>query len=270
MAAWRAHIEGHYPRKIDWWALEWERWTPREKASLLAELQERVPKETSRHLLDEEVRYVRPNDKRIENDTFLQWGAGLLLLGDLEADVLGEPPTPQEEWSEIRQKVEHALEPLARIDGDGSNLTEGDHARRALECLKGLDNQLGLAQHQARDGNELALLTEAIAIAVHTGYALGRHTQAALNKPFQRSAVTGLRQTAHLSSLRDQQNQKSQQVAACRRTHIEQLLPRTNAKGKALMKFLRRELTALGITKHSDATLRDDLAKIRKKSSKAC
>jgi hypothetical protein len=267
--SWRDRIRDIPAAELDYDTLEWERWSIEDRMELLEEFQRKVPKERRQNGVEIERTYVQPSSPIIEGDTFLKWGAKELLLGELEAHVVGEPPTSIDEWNAIRTSAEHALSGFLTHGVDNPEtapeLSLHGHAKRAIAAFDHLDflESFYAGQHEIPDD----VIAEAISEAARAGFAAGRHTQAALNKPWEPDAVSRRQQKKSLEGNTRAYNEARKELVKLRRRVVAELVAKTSLERGALIIHLINELAAQGFlvnksTVYTDLKYLQELKKV--------
>lgn len=184
---WHADYEARNWEAVENW---WRRSDDLAQLSaLLTRLKHDVPKRTLHNGVDMYEESLPSKDAPEE------WrrAAAILELGELEAKVMGEPPSDPEIWAEQHDSL--AAELTAFVDLP--EVTEGDpelsrraHAQRALEALrrvnKAIEFRIGLYESDEQD----ALREFAADVAINALRA-GYFSYAAESKSIQAHAVRG-------------------------------------------------------------------------------
>jgi hypothetical protein len=124
----------------------------------------------------------------------LKGAAKILMLGELEAYVEGDPPRPTDVWRELQAAVEaflHEASAKAEATSGDVELSRKRHCDEAVERLRSLDRTQHLMLCQMDGPDEENWLREVIPEVAIDAYLAGRHVQAAWGKDFEQHAVRG-------------------------------------------------------------------------------
>lgn len=277
---WRLRVEKDFGISNGDWSnikydeIDWRHWSDEEKRDLWAEINSGILNVVLHNGVEARTVIAHPKHPHVAENPYLRWLATEAQLGELEAEVMTLssgtwPPSPVEEWQEVRDELEAALNDIKQ---NPTNPTKGDealsqeaHAALALSALQRLSDME--AFYIAEAGHDASLVREAIATAAHLGFAAGQHAYSSIMKPFERNAVTGGKVNPHLDRRREFQNREMQRAVAARRLRIEALLQTTSLKKGALRKWLTATLSEEGFDKVSKSTIYADLKTIRKNHS---
>ncbi|WP_068114404.1 hypothetical protein [Tropicimonas marinistellae] len=224
----------------DWW----ERWAtehPDEPAplrALLSALREGVPKIRIENGMERGERHLKwsyPPEIWPGHDERWRRGAIILQLGELVAEVDGEPPTAGEEWVGEREHIESYLvefvgpnEAAKGVKKQGpEEMSREDHAGKALEHLASLDIATAYACAEMDAEEDRDWLKETVADVARIAFYAGRHTQAAWGKEFEPLAATreiSLHAWAIGNEGRAKSNKRTAALAAAQREHAEKVI----------------------------------------------
>jgi len=279
---WRARVERDFGiTDGDWNAvnydeIDWRHWSDAEKRDLYATMTSGILNVTLRNGIEARVAVAHADHPGVASIPFLRWMATEMQLGELEAEVMAIgarpwPPTPVEEWHELRDQMKAVLEDIQRnstLPTKGhAALGQNKHADLALNALERLEHLEVYYAQEAGTGLDPEFIREAIFSAAHLGFAIGQHAYASTHKPFERKAVTGEKLLAHLDDGRERQNSAKRMTKAQRRARIVELLPTTTRKGSPLVKWLIETLRSEGFGSVSRPTIYRDLQAIVEKVS---
>lgn len=160
-------------------------------ADLLEALRSIVPMVTIENGMERSERRALPKEVRPK---VLLGAATILMLGELEAYVEGDPPLPTAVWRDLKAAAEtflHESSAKAEATQGDVELSRRHHCDEAIERLR----SLGLTEHAMLGGvdgpDEQIWLREVIAEVAIDSYLAGRHVQAAWGKGFEQHAVRG-------------------------------------------------------------------------------
>jgi len=153
-----------------------------------------LPKVVRENGMERQEDYVHPQEAPDE----WKGAAYILLLGELDATVDGEPEPVPEVWRRSRNEIEQKLKLLMSSD----EVTEGDpilsrkaHAQAAIECLQDADwSTAAMADEidpEDSKSEDRKWLIEVAAGLVCVGFYAGMHARAALGKEIEMHAVRG-------------------------------------------------------------------------------
>jgi hypothetical protein len=181
----------------DWVALE--NWWPncgdsRQVRAFRDRLRTDVPKIVRENGLERQEDYVHPQEAPDE----WKGAAHILLLGELDAAVDGEPEAVPAKWRRSRQEIEQKLQTLLSSD----EVTEGDpvlsrkaHAQAAIEYLQESDWTAAAMADEIdpddRESDDQRWLFEVAAELVCVGFYAGMHARAAIGKEIEVHAIRG-------------------------------------------------------------------------------
>ena len=181
-------------RNKRWGDIDWMNLSRSEQAEFLEILKKIVPVQTCEDGIETEHRYLRPPEI---SDAQLKAAAEILMHGELEMAVLGGPPSPVEDWGDLRYEVSQSLRKIlkdAKLEDSAERLSERWHAEQGLEFFECLDatthRAIGLTPEDER-----AWLNEMIAEVAIQMFNAGRHYQSATQKPYDKFIATGQKVT---------------------------------------------------------------------------
>lgn len=185
MTDWRIKAEAGLWRDINWSHL-----AKGDLPELLERLQRAVPKTKDVNGVEERERYILPKET---SDPHLKTAARLL-LGELEAAIMDEPPQASEEWRAVLAEVTSFL----RKAQDSEEATEGHpelsrraHATMALDHLDALERRSRRMAASFEEPEERHWLLEGLSEIAQLAYAAGRRTQIAIGKELEVHTVRG-------------------------------------------------------------------------------
>lgn len=165
-----------------------------EVAAFLKRLQADVPKVARQNGMEQLTDHAHPTEAPDE----WKGAAEILLLGELEAAVSGDPEPVPDQWRRSREEVSNLLRALK----DAEEVTTGDpalsrvaHAKTALDMLDSIDSCVSMMANEIDpdcnnpDGREwlIAFAEEIVSIA----FDAGAHTRAAIGKEIEGHAIRG-------------------------------------------------------------------------------
>lgn len=176
----------------DWTDLEdlWRHLERADAADVLKELRGIVPMVTIENGMERSERRALPKEVAEE----LRGAAKILMLGELEAYVEGDPPMPTAVWRDHQAAAEAFLEEAsanAEVTVGDVELSRKRHCDEAAERFRSLDRTQHLMLGQMDGPDEENWLREVIAEVAIDAYLAGRHVQAAWGKDFEQHAVRG-------------------------------------------------------------------------------
>lgn len=250
MIDWRAKVADKTITQFDWRLLN-----RKQKKQLLRSLEDAVPLVPENDELVPRMVRAHPDHPKVKQYPELVWAAEVLLLGELTADVRGNPPTDLEQWHEITTSLSDLV---AEIRAEPEEI-KSVHAH--IDSIERIQDELeyltDLMRRQCKPETEKAWIEEVIAGAARLGFALGRHTQSVLFHPSERLAVSRKKMNKDFFERRDLRNSGRLASAEKRRKIIRNLLRQTKLRGKALDSWLVRKLKEEDIDA-KESTIRRD------------
>jgi len=165
-------------------------------ATLLARLEEIVPKVKVTNRMEKAQRYALPTDPNevwVGKEHF-KGAAVILQLGELAAAVYGDPKSVVEEWSDYRDviitRLENYLEQEEPTTGD-AEYSRGHHCLAALEGLGDVQSLMDKADTAFDTDDDLLWLREIMSEIAYLSFDAGRRTQAAWGKDIENLAFMG-------------------------------------------------------------------------------
>ncbi len=231
-------------------------WTEPQKLQVLSEIKECVPKVSQSNELLPKIVYAHPNHRKIAHDPALAWAAEILLLGELEADLIGEPPTYAERWLELETQIIDFLAEVQRKSDESP--AQAEHSLQVREGLAAMSNVLKWTLSQCKGDDEREWIEESLSEAFALAFDVGRHAQAMMFHPHEKAAIGRHKQEEGFSLARDADIILRQEEMERRQSLIEGLMGESNRTKGALVEWLKVELEKKGISV-SERTIRRDL-----------
>lgn len=168
---------------------------PAEQAALLDALRQLVPKTTDVNGTETQTRYMSPAELGQDPRA---GAAKILLLGELEAAVGGEPEphAAQVVWGGLRREICDLMLTLAsapEVTVGAKAQPRQQHAREALELLGEIDRNTAAMLQQVDDGDERRWLAEGLADVAALALRAGAMAQAAHGKAIEADAVRDIK-----------------------------------------------------------------------------
>ena len=251
MTDWKTHYSKRNWNEIDDW---WRHY------ATLSEAKELLEK------LGNDLRVQRRNgvetteDFKKPSEVAQEWkgAAEILLLGELEAYVEGDPAPASEEWEKERSAVEEILSQLL----EAQEVTDGDdilsrrmHARQGIELLNKIDlEKKWMSEELALE--EQNWFTETIARTTLLAFVAGIHTRSAIGKDMENHAIRGEKT---LKSASDGGAQKSREFQASRDevlSSMQKILDETPPDERPNVAAAARKTFKYGKGKSVDANVR--------------
>jgi hypothetical protein len=176
----------------NWTGVEdlWPHLEQADAAALLDALRSIVPMVTIENGMERTERRALPKEVVPE----LTGAAIILMLGELEAYVEGDPPLPTAVWRDLKAAAEtflHESSAKAEATQGDIELSRKRHCDEAAESLRSLSQTERLMLGEMDGPDEENWLRGVIAEVAIDAYLAGRHVQAAWGKDFEQHAVRG-------------------------------------------------------------------------------
>lgn len=193
MSEWKALFD-----RRRWDEIEglWPGLSPSEQRALFAALLEGVPKITVIDGMEKMERHARPKEAPSE----WKGAAKILALGELQAEIEGDPAIASTSWASLREEAETYLrETIAdcvakpKAGHARGELSQEQHCRDSLELLAAIDRTTKLMYAELDAPADREWLGEIIAEIAEYAFVAGRHMQEAWGKPFEGHAVRGIK-----------------------------------------------------------------------------
>mgnify|MGYP001793064785 CR=1 FL=1 len=126
----------------------------------------------------------------------LKGAAAVLLLGELEAMVLGEPESERELWKRLLDEVGQVLDEIEAAPQDGARkdrVALAEHLREARERIDGIGFATAFAQSEADGEDEEGFVLSVQSETALHAFWLGWRMRAIDQKPFDEAARTGVK-----------------------------------------------------------------------------
>lgn len=206
----------------------WPSLPPAEQRALFIALLEGVPKIIVIDGVEQTERHVRPNEAPSE----WKGAAKILALGELEAEIEGDPPTATTSWASLRTEAETYLrdtvadcERETQGARDAGELSREQHSRTSLDLLAAIEKATKRMCAEMDSDADREWLAEVMAEIAEYAFIAGRHMQAAWGKPFESHAVRGIKTLKSAAAGGEQRKGKraadTPLVIACMRDMIE-------------------------------------------------
>ncbi|MFG1379705.1 hypothetical protein [Xanthobacter autotrophicus] len=193
MSEWKALFD---QRRWDEIEGLWPALSPYEQRALFAALLEGVPKISVIDGMEKMERHARPKEAPSE----WKGAAKILALGELQAEIEGDPAIASTSWASLREEAETYLrETIAdcvakpKAGHARGELSQEQHCRDSLELLAGIDRTTKLMYAELDALADREWLGEIIAEVAEYAFVAGRHMQEAWGKPFEGHAVRGIK-----------------------------------------------------------------------------
>lgn len=234
-----AYREHNWDAIANWWTMSVDRVA---KAALLIQLRHDVPRLRICEGMEEHDIFINPMKTRQqwESAPGRHGAAEILLLGELEADVMGEPTPARLRWRDHRMRVEAILHELA---GDAATLAEASeisqegHAKAALDLLTEIrfESLLMMGEIDPTDDHpeDRDWLEELIASISVKAFEAGRHSQTAAGKRIEDFAVTGKKIKDGVRLSAELTNRQQEAVRKRRFARLKELIPEMGLEAAA-------------------------------------
>lgn len=182
-------------RAQDWGALSGRMlfYPQAEQAALLDALRQLVPKTTDVNGTETQTRYMTPAELGQDPRA---GAAKILLLGELEAAVRGEPEDAGQTWHRLHGDIRALMEELVgapEVTKGAKAISRRQHARDALELLGEIERNSRAMILQLDDAEDRRWMAEALAETAALALRAGAKAQAAQGKAIESDAVRGAR-----------------------------------------------------------------------------
>lgn len=187
MTDWQKGYEDRNWNAIDnWWRNSDDQSA---KRSLLTQLQRDVPKRTFQNGVETAKEFVRTKDA----PEAWKGAAEILELGELEADVAGDPLSDVVIWADQCAKLSaelQALSELPEVTKGDFELSRKEHSTRAIEALKAVQEAIEFRVRLYRPAEQESLREFASSVAINAMRA-GFFAHLAESKEIEAHAVRG-------------------------------------------------------------------------------
>ena len=233
MGAWKPLFDQRRWDEID---NLWPSLPPAEQRALFIALLEGVPKVVVIEGVEQTERHVRPNEAPSE----WKGAAKILALGELEAEIEGDPPASATSWAALRTEAETYLrETIADCERetqgarDAGELSREQHSRTSLDLLAAIDRATTLMCAEMDSDTDREWLAEVMAEIAEYAFIAGRHMQAAWGKPFEGHAVRGIKTIQSAAEGGRQRRGKVGPETAQILAHMQQLINAGQSQSRA-------------------------------------